>query len=348
MKGARIKKGKYSKAAAGASRGAEGRGDAVQEGVLDNLADYSVFRLKGKLHKSAKSNLIDEVLDALALPASAPALPPADSPACPRPASLVAPPEHAGADKGGSGAGGGQEAEAGEGVAAEAEEQAVVLSRWAIKLVESKTVGDRELRDKRMWVVLLGIIKGTENIAQSSFIRKRVDARCVMSKSTKYVLEGDFDEAFVPHPLFSSDSARKFKSGFPFYWKAIINGEVKKILRQQLEREEPAEVGGSGDREPPEKRERPSLWEDQETLLEDAANDFRGPESSAELTSQESARLSSSPEPGKRRPRKRGRKRMSHIPDSRSAGGAENIYAGNLDLGSARRARKPGQAKRPV
>ncbi|KAI5171404.1 hypothetical protein NEFER03_0763 [Nematocida sp. LUAm3] len=96
------------------------------------------------------------------------------------------------------------------------------LSKWTIKLVPSEE-GD-------LWVVLLGAVGKDKEIVQSSFIKKRISAHCIMSKNTKYLLEGPFDETYPPHEHFRESVLSKFRSGFPLQWQSIIKGEVAHIL----------------------------------------------------------------------------------------------------------------------
>ncbi|OAG31329.1 hypothetical protein NEDG_01807 [Nematocida displodere] len=101
------------------------------------------------------------------------------------------------------------------------ESRHVVLTQWAIKLVRGE--------DGVFGLVVLGIIKETDNIAQSSFINKRLSSHCVMSKSTTYTLEGQFDNTFTPYPGFRPEALQRFKDGFPAKWSFIINTEISQI-----------------------------------------------------------------------------------------------------------------------
>ncbi|KAI5181753.1 hypothetical protein NEOKW01_1917 [Nematocida sp. AWRm80] len=102
----------------------------------------------------------------------------------------------------------------------------VTLDKWAIKLVQ---MGE----DSTFWIIVLGVIKGTDNIVQSSFIKKRVNARTIISTSTKYTLEGEFDDTFSPHPKFASQTLNKFKDGFPHHWKSLIRAQIDLITQDK-------------------------------------------------------------------------------------------------------------------
>lgn len=98
-------------------------------------------------------------------------------------------------------------------------DRTIVLLRWAIKILSTtceKTGGPV------MAVMVIGVVKGSGDIAQSSFIKKRVNARCVQSKSTTYVLEGPFDPTYAPYPGFPAESTARFSKGFPSNWQAIV------------------------------------------------------------------------------------------------------------------------------
>ncbi|KAI5135665.1 hypothetical protein NEAUS06_1592 [Nematocida ausubeli] len=97
----------------------------------------------------------------------------------------------------------------------------VTLSSWAIKLIEN-TSGTLE-------VIILGMIKDTNDIIQSSFIKKRISSHSVMSKNTTYILENACDCTVLPYAGFRESTQKKFENGFPSTWSIIIRAEVKYI-----------------------------------------------------------------------------------------------------------------------
>lgn len=111
-------------------------------------------------------------------------------------------------------------------------EKVVYLDDWTIKLVPGN--------DGSLWIVVLGAIKDTESIAQSSFIKKRVDAHCVVSKGTTYLLEGKFESSSIAYPGFREATMSRFKSGFPHQWQSIIRSEIRFL--QDKENEEVGEI----------------------------------------------------------------------------------------------------------
>jgi SANTA (SANT Associated) len=109
-------------------------------------------------------------------------------------------------------------------------------------LKEGQNQGVRE-----MWLVVVGVVKDSDTITQSSFIRKRLGGRTVQSKNTVYELEGEFDETFSPHPLFSHESIQRFKDGFPENWKEIIGMEEDRIREDRRRKKLSLERRGNGD-----------------------------------------------------------------------------------------------------
>ncbi|KAI5188713.1 hypothetical protein NECID01_0326 [Nematocida sp. AWRm77] len=113
----------------------------------------------------------------------------------------------------------------------------ITLSKWAIKLVPEEESG--------LGLVVIGVIKDTESIVQSSFVKKRLAACCVISKSTTYVLEGEFDRHFKPYPGFRDATIQKFKGGFPVNWSSLVKAEIAAIKQLQITQRGPARALGS-------------------------------------------------------------------------------------------------------
>ncbi|KAH9386257.1 uncharacterized protein NEMAJ01_1153 [Nematocida major] len=107
----------------------------------------------------------------------------------------------------------------------ENQSERIILSTWSIKLVCSS---EGELK-----TIVFGIIEGTQDIVQSSFIKERVSSHCVMSKNTMYELAGSFDSTVEPYPGFRSSTLSKFKCGFPENWSALIEKEVQHIASKE-------------------------------------------------------------------------------------------------------------------
>lgn len=104
-------------------------------------------------------------------------------------------------------------------------EKVVHLKQWTIKLVPDST--------GELWIVVLGAIEGTDNIAQSSFIKKRVNSHCVVSKSTTYMLKGAFEDTSIPYPGFRTETMSRFVDGFPHHWQSIIRSEISFIQKKE-------------------------------------------------------------------------------------------------------------------
>jgi len=112
----------------------------------------------------------------------------------------------------------------------------VVLSKWAIKVA---------VNEEGVGVMVLGVIKDSDNLVQSSCIKKRVSANCVVSKSTNYVLEGELDRTFEPYPGFRDATLQKFTNGFPYYWPSIIKEEIEHLRSSEVsEKKRTEDVAG--------------------------------------------------------------------------------------------------------
>lgn len=110
------------------------------------------------------------------------------------------------------------------------ESSVISLESWAIKLAESPENG--------LDVILFGVIKGTGDIVQSSFLQKRESSHCVLSKNTKYLLEGALDKTIEPHPGFREETKEIFAKGFPNNWREVITEEIEHIKGQGKKKEE--------------------------------------------------------------------------------------------------------------
>ncbi|KAI5166067.1 hypothetical protein NEIRO03_0730 [Nematocida sp. AWRm78] len=99
----------------------------------------------------------------------------------------------------------------------------VSLSTWALKLVPTT--------DNSLDLIVLGVIKGSDDIVQSSFIKKRASIRQVMSKNTTYILESSCDSTVTPFPGFRDSTLNRFKNGFPSNWSALIRAEVRYLQK---------------------------------------------------------------------------------------------------------------------
>lgn len=97
----------------------------------------------------------------------------------------------------------------------------VVLAPWSIKLAESTK--------ESLEVLVFGVVKGSTDIVQSSFIEKRISSYCVSTKNTIYHLEGPADCSVEVYPGFSAEVLEKFSSGFPMRWGSIIRTEARRI-----------------------------------------------------------------------------------------------------------------------
>ncbi|KAI5187841.1 hypothetical protein NEHOM01_2402 [Nematocida homosporus] len=112
----------------------------------------------------------------------------------------------------------------------------VTLTQWTIKLVPD---------EDELWIVVLGLIKGSEKIIQSSFIKKRISPHCVMSKGTTYILDGQFDDSIPPYPNFRAATMKKFQTGFPMHWQSIIRTEIAYIEAKENQEEGNGHVNSS-------------------------------------------------------------------------------------------------------
>ncbi|KAI5128522.1 hypothetical protein NEPAR04_1273 [Nematocida parisii] len=99
----------------------------------------------------------------------------------------------------------------------------VSLSTWALKLVPTT--------DNSLDLIVLGVIKGSDDIVQSSFIKKRASIRQVMSKNTTYILENSCDSTVTPFLGFRDSTLNRFKNGFPSNWSALIRAEVRYLQK---------------------------------------------------------------------------------------------------------------------
>lgn len=100
----------------------------------------------------------------------------------------------------------------------------VELEMWAIKLIEAS--------ERVFELIVFGVIKGTNEIVQSSFIQRRESSHCVVSKNTKYVLIDGIDMTIDPCTGFRESTKRKFLEGFPEDWMEIITAEIDHVKKK--------------------------------------------------------------------------------------------------------------------